>query len=211
MAGTKGRISRKSVAALKRGEWLTDDAVPGFKVRRPNRLALYGLNIRLNGRMRWISLGSEAELTPDQARAEAERYRGLKRQGVDPATLRDRQKAGLLLEEVAERFVKDHVTLKLRSRTASDYRALLRRLILPEFGRWKIESITEADVSRWHGSLSYSPTQANRCLAILSSLMMWSVRRSQIPAATWFGSASGPSTDTRTAVTSRRSLERSMS
>lgn len=177
MARTKARISRKSVAALQRGEWLTDDVIPGFKARRPNRLALYGLNIRLNGRMRWISLGSEAELTPDQARAEAERYRGLKRQGVDPATLRDRQKAGLLLEAVAERFVKDHVALKLRSRTAYDYRALLKRLILPEFGRWKIESITEADVSRWHGSLSDTPAQANRVLAILSSLMTWSVRR----------------------------------
>ena len=36
--------------------------------------------------MRWISIGTEADLTPDQARAEDERIRGLKRQGIDPAT-----------------------------------------------------------------------------------------------------------------------------
>ncbi len=78
--GQKLRINRRSVIALKRGDWLTDDLLPGFKARRPNRLVLYGVNIRLNGRMRWISLGSEAELTPDQARNEAERVRGLRRQ-----------------------------------------------------------------------------------------------------------------------------------
>jgi hypothetical protein len=69
MSGKKARISRKSVAGLERGDCITDDTVLGFKVRRPNRLALYGVNIRLNGRMRWISLGTEADLTPDQARA----------------------------------------------------------------------------------------------------------------------------------------------
>lgn len=93
MAGTKARISRATVASLQRGKWITDNTLPGFKVRRPNRLALYGLNIRLQGRMRWISLGTEADLTPDQARSEAERIRGLKRQGQDPASERDRRKA----------------------------------------------------------------------------------------------------------------------
>ena len=73
MAGRKTRIDRRSVAELRRGDWLTDNTLPGFKVRRPNRHALYGLNIRLNGRMRWYSIGSELDLTPDQARAEAER------------------------------------------------------------------------------------------------------------------------------------------
>jgi hypothetical protein len=67
MAGARARISRATVAALQRGAWITDNTLPGFKVRRPNRLALYGLNIRLQGRMRWISLGTEADLTPDQA------------------------------------------------------------------------------------------------------------------------------------------------
>ena len=99
MAGIKRRISRKSVAALRRGDWITDDSLPGFKARRPNRLVLYGLNIRLQGRMRWISLGTEADLTPDQARAEAERVRGLKRQGENPAAERDRRKRAVTVEK----------------------------------------------------------------------------------------------------------------
>jgi hypothetical protein len=52
--------------------------------------------------MRWISLGTEGDLTPDEARAEAERIRGLKRQGLDRARQRDRRKSAPLLAEVAE-------------------------------------------------------------------------------------------------------------
>jgi integrase len=176
MSGRKARISRKSVAGLRRGDWLTDDTVPGFKARRPNRLALYGVNIRLNGRMRWISLGTEADLTPDQARAEAERIRGLKRQGLDPARQRDRRKSAPLLAEVAERFLKEHAHSKLKPNTAERYRSLLDRLILSHFDRWSVESVAEADVSQWHAGLGNTPIQANRALSILSSLMTWAVR-----------------------------------
>jgi integrase len=176
MSGRKARICRKSVAALKRGDWITDDAVPGFKVRRPNRLALYGVNIRLNGRMRWISLGTEADLTPDQARAEAERIRGLKRQGIDPAQQRDRRKASPLLEDVAERFLKEHARPKLKPSSSERYASLFERLIFPRFDKWTIESLTESDVSEWHVGLASTPTQANRALQVLSSFMTWAVR-----------------------------------
>jgi integrase len=175
MAGVKRRINRKSVAGLQRGEWITDDILPGFKVRRPNRLALYGVNIRLSGRMRWISLGSEAELTPDQARGEAERIRGLKRQGIDPAAQRDRRNAGATLKAAAERFVKEHVQNKLRPRTAAHYEEMIDRLILPKFGKWRIGGVTRSDVGQWHGGMHRTPIQANRALAILSSLMAWAV------------------------------------
>lgn len=132
MAGKKARLSRKNVAALQRGEWITDETVPGFKVRRPNRLALYGVNIRLNGRMRWISLGTEADLTPDQARAEAERIRGLKRRGVDPARQRDRRKSNPLLEHAAERFLKEHARPKLKLSSSTRYSSLIRAAYLPD-------------------------------------------------------------------------------
>ena len=173
MAGITARISRATVSALGRGDWVTDNKLPGFKVRRPNRLALYGLNIRLHGRMRWISLGTEADLTPDEARAEAERIRGLKRQGLDPASERDRRKAAVGLDHAAKRFMAEHVRRKLKPRTTAHYQETLDRLILPRFGAWRVDSLTDADVAQWHSSMAATPTQANRALAILSSLMAW--------------------------------------
>lgn len=173
MPGKRARISRKSVAALERGNWISDDTLPGFKVRRPNKLALYGLNIRLNGRMRWISLGTEAELTPDQARAEAERIRGLKRQGQDPATERERRKHGATVKTIAERFMASHVRKKLRPSTQRFYEDHLYRLVLPMFGTWRLDSITATDIAEWHSSKHATPTQANRALAVMSSLFGW--------------------------------------
>jgi integrase len=177
MAGIRVRISRATVNGLKRGDWVTDTVLPGFKVRRPNRLALYGLNIRLQGRMRWISLGTEAELTPDQARSEAERIRGLKRQGQDPASDRDRRKGAISIEAAVVRFMAEHVRRKLKPRTAAHYAETFDRLIRRHFGRWRVDSLSEGDVAQWHANMMATPTQANRALAILSSLMTWTVRR----------------------------------
>jgi integrase len=173
VAGRIARISRSNVAALRQGDWITDSKLPGFMVRRPRRRALYGMSIRLNGRKRWISLGTEAELTPDQARGEAERIRGLKRQGIDPASERDRRKAAVAVSEAAKRFMAEHVEKKLKPRTAAHYQETLDRLIMPRFWDWRVDSINGADVSQWHGGMSETPTQANRALAILSSLMNW--------------------------------------
>ncbi len=176
MAGAKARISRATVRGLERGDWITDTVLPGFKVRRPNRLALYGLNIRLQGRMRWISLGTEADLTPSQARSEAERIRGLKRQGQDPASERDRRKGALSVDAAVARYMEEHVRRKLKSRTAAHYAETFDRLILPRFSTWRVDSVGESDVAQWHSSMVATPTQANRALAILSSLMSWTAR-----------------------------------
>jgi integrase len=173
MAGIKGRINRKSVAALQRGDWITDDSLPGFKARRPNRLVLYGLNIRLQGRMRWISLGSEADLTPDHARSEAERMRGLKRQGENPAAERDRRKGVVKVEAAVTDFLAEHVRPKLKARTAAHYDEMFTRLILPKFRSWRLDAVTQNDVTQWHLGMESTPIQANRALAILSSMMEW--------------------------------------
>ena len=153
MAGAKARISRATVRGLERGDWITDTVLPGFKVRRPNRLALYGLNIRLQGRMRWISLGTEADLTPSQARSEAERIRGLKRQGQDPASERDRRKGALSVDAAVARYMEEHVRRKLKSRTSAHYAETFDRLILPRFSTWRVDSVGESDVAQWHSSM----------------------------------------------------------
>ncbi|MEQ8822977.1 MAG: tyrosine-type recombinase/integrase [Filomicrobium sp.] len=177
MPGRKARISRKSIAALEPGDWITDDTLPGFRARRTNRLASYILSIRLNGRMRWITLGNEAELTPEQARAEAERLRGLKRQGVDPARERDRRKSAVLIRDALDLFLREHVSTKLKPRTATHYREVIERALKPEFGDCRINSVTNLDVSQWHASLSKTPTSGNRSLAILSSFFSWALAR----------------------------------
>lgn len=122
MASRRDRITRETVAALKRRESISDASLPGFIVRRPRKFALYGVRIRLNGGQRLLSIGTEAEFTPDQARGEAERIRGLKRQGRDPAAERDRQRQTPTMKSAADKFMAEHVRPKLRTSTAAHMR-----------------------------------------------------------------------------------------
>lgn len=71
----------------------------------------------------------------------------------------------------------EHVKRKLKPRTAAHYAEVLDRLILPRFCAWRVDSIAESDVAQWHSSMAATPTQANRALAILSSLMNWIERQ----------------------------------
>jgi integrase len=173
MPGGRKKITRHSVAGLERGGWITDVALPGFMARRPNRLVLYGLKMRINGRQRFLSIGTEAEFTPDEARRQAEKLRGDVRRGVDPAADRDRRKAALTLDEATNRFLAEHVRPKLRSTTARHYDEMLGRLVRPVLGSTRIDAITRGDIAQLHKRLKKTPFQANRALAILSSLMAW--------------------------------------
>jgi integrase len=173
MPGCRKRINRQSVAKLGRGAWLTDTSLPGFMARRPNKLVLYGLKMRINGRQRYLTIGTEAEFTPDEARRQAEKLRGDVRRGFDPAAERDRRKGALTLNEVADRFLGEHVRPKLRATTVRHYEEMLARLVRPVLGSARIDAITRGDVTQLHKRLKGTPFQANRALAILSSLMAW--------------------------------------
>jgi integrase len=141
-------------------------------LRRPNRLALYGLNIRLQGRMRWISLGTEADLTPSQARSEAERIRGLKRQGQDPASERDRRKGALSVDATVARYMEEHVR-PAQIAYGAHYAETFDRLTSSGSARGALTALV-SDVAQWHSH--GGDAEANRALAILSSLMSWTAR-----------------------------------
>src|SRR5262249_17917919 len=99
--------------------------------------------------------------------------RGDVRHGKDPAAGRDRRKAALTLNEAANRFMTEHVRPKLRSTTVRHYDEMLARLVRPVLGNARIDAITRGDVALLHKRLRRTPYQANRALAILSSLLAW--------------------------------------
>ena len=125
--------------------------------RRPNKLVLYGLKMRINGRQRFLSIGTEAEFTPDEAHRQAEKLRGDVRRGVDPAAERDRRKGALTLNEASERFLAEHVRPKLRSTTVRHYEEMLARLVRPALGSARIDAITRGDVAQLHKRLKKTP------------------------------------------------------
>ena len=182
--GERQRIGLREVRALGPGETVWDATVPGFGARRQTGAAVsFFLKYRnAEGRQRWHSIGRQgAPWTPEAARAEARRLLGLVAAGADPAAERSARKEAPTVAELAELFLAEHVETKRKPRTAREYRRLIGNVILPALGRNRVADVTRADVARFHHARRATPTEANRALALLSTMFNFSERVGERP------------------------------
>jgi len=102
------------------------------------------------------------------------------RNGADPAAERDAGRRAITVKELAERFDKEHIAIRVKASTAKEYRRNLERFILPALGQLTVTGITRADVAKFHHDLRHIPYQANRCLEVVSKMFslaeMWGLR-----------------------------------
>jgi integrase len=101
--------------------------------------------------------------------------------GEDPAADKAMERARLTVSELADRFMAEHVEQKRKSGTATFYRHLLDKIIRPEIGTAKADTLTRAAVARLHGRLKATPFQANRVLAVSGSLYVFAGRIGVLP------------------------------
>jgi integrase len=127
-----------------------------------------------------MSLGPSTVLTCDQARTRAMTIIAAVKNGEDPAADRAAKRNAATVSELAARFDKEHIAVRLKASTAKEYRGNLRRFILPALGRLAVPEITRADVAKFHHDLRHIPYQANRCLEVVSKMFvlaeMWGLR-----------------------------------
>ena len=64
----------------------------------------------------------------------------------------------------------DHVRPKRKPATAEFYRDILDRIVKPAIGTTKADKLTRLQVGKLHSSLSDTPFQANRVLAVIGSV-----------------------------------------
>jgi len=182
----QGRITKRSVDALqcpagKDREFLWDDAVSGFGVgAMQSGKKVYVCQYRRDGRSRRANIGEHGRLTPDQARSEAKKLLGAVETGSDPIAERAAARAVRTFGDVAGEFLALHVATKRKRRTGAEYRRILRTRILPALGAKRIVEVRRADVARLHASLVGTPYEANRVLAVLSSVWTWAARRDEV-------------------------------
>jgi integrase len=177
----RGKITIKSVAALSAEDGkevtLSDSALAGFEVRaRAGGAKVYAIRYRVGGgrdaEMRRYTIGKhDSPWTPDQARAEAKRLLAMVAAGKDPAGAKAEAKAAPTVAEFAERFLAEHAEAKRKASTASEYRRLLDRIILPALGKKRVADVTRQDIAKLHHANRAAPYQANRTLAVLSKMM----------------------------------------
>jgi len=128
------------------------------------------------GRVRWKTLGRVGDLSLEAARRRARVDAGLVNDDKDPLAVRDAARGAVTFGQVADRFLEDHVDARRRASTARHYRQAIETHLRPRFGARAIAEIAARDVLKFHHALKATPMQANRVVAILSSLCSWAVR-----------------------------------
>jgi integrase len=161
--------------------FIWDESIPGFGVRvMPSGRKSFVVQYRAGRRPRRMSLGPSTVLTCDQARTRAITIIAAVKNGEDPAADRAAKRNAATVTDLAERFDKEHISVRLKPSTAKEYRNTLKRFILPALGRLAVPEITRADVAKFHHDLRHIPYQANRCLEVVSKMFvlaeMWGLR-----------------------------------
>jgi integrase len=161
--------------------FLWDEGIPGFGLRvMPSGRKSFVVQFRAGRRARRMSLGPSTVLTCDQARTRAITIIAAVKNGEDPAADRAAKRNAATVNDLAERFDKEHISVRLKASTAKEYRSNLKRFILPALGRLAVPEITRADVAKFHHDLRHIPYQANRCLEVVSKMFglaeMWGLR-----------------------------------
>jgi integrase len=133
---------------------------------------------------RRLTLGSAVTLTPDEARRAARLELAKVRLGDDPLKVRTDGRRAATVAEVARAYLSDHAHAKRKPRTAEHYRDIIERIVIPEIGTMKAESVTRADVARLHLKWKHTHVQANRTLGIISGLYGFAAKRGLVPEGT---------------------------
>jgi integrase len=178
------KLTKRTIDATEPQEaefFIWDESIPGFGVRvMPSGRKSFVVQYRAGRRPRRMSLGPSTVLTCDQARTRAITIIAAVKNGEDPAADRAAKRNAATVSDLAERFDKEHIAVRLKASTAKEYRGNLRRFILPALGRLAVPEITRADVAKFHHDLRHIPYQANRCLEVVSKMFvlaeMWGLR-----------------------------------
>jgi integrase len=175
---TVKRITSDVVNRLQAGERVSDDKLPGFRVRRQTTTRrVYQFNYYINGVRKQMKIGVHGMVTPDgitswtpdAARREAKRLAGLVAQGIDPKADRP-GKGAPTVKDLFDRYIAEHVKRLRKDSTAREYKGAFKKHLSAPLGHRKVAEITRADVEKLHRELHRKPSTANMCLAVLSAM-----------------------------------------
>ena len=181
---TTQRITKRTVDALQsnsRERTVWDDTVSGFGVRvRPtgakSYVVLYRAGAGRGAPLRRYTIAAVGKITPERARARAKAILGAVAHGHDPASEKAAERGCPTVAELVDRFMADHVRSKRKAGTAEFYRDILGRIVKPAVGTTKADKLSRGQIGKLHSSLSETPFQANRMLAVVGSMYSFAGR-----------------------------------
>lgn len=124
------------------------------------------------GRPRWMHLGNAGSIGLSDARRLAGRIMFQVAEGKDPAAERAALRIAGSFEELADRY-REHAMKRNRSWKQAD--KLVRRYLLPRWGKLRAADISRSDVKALFAQIE-APILANQVLAAASAIFAWAIR-----------------------------------
>jgi integrase len=159
-----------------------DDKIAGFGVRvtaAGSRAFIIAYRVKGTRQQRQVTIGRFPNWTTGAARTEAKDYRRKVDGGGDPRGDFAAERAAPTMADLADRFVKEHLPRKLRPATAESYKRALKLHIRPFFGKFKkVADVDFDDIEKLHFKVTAAgtPSEANRCVSVLSKMFSLSVK-----------------------------------
>jgi len=171
----------EKATAKEKPYFLFDDHLSGFCVRiTPGGKKTYYVQYMVNKKIQRVAIGAHGIFTTEMARNQATILLGKIKAGADPQKEKSIKRRELLVKDLAERYMEEHVIPHCKPSTAKGYRQYLDKHIIPFFGDMKIRDVQRSDVAEFHHSLRRTPYEANHGLEIISKMFnlaeMWGLR-----------------------------------
>jgi integrase len=168
---TVSRLAPKAKAYL-----VWDANMRGMAVRiQPTGHRSYVLVYRYRNKPRWYHIGATDQIGLAEARKLAAELMLRVLKGEDPQTDKQAKRGNGTFAELATRYLEEHAKRKNKSWQQAD--KLVRRNLLPTWGRLDANSISRSDVRAIMGKMSDAPVTANQTLAAASAIFAWAIRQ----------------------------------
>jgi integrase len=184
-AAMKAKLTKREIDAVEpatKDVLVWDIELKGFGLKvTPTGAKVYLIQYRMGGRgarVQRYTIGRHGSpWTPESARSEAGRLLGRVKNKTDPAKEKKKAAAEHKAEAqaptfaaFADRYIEEYARPYKKPRTIEEDERNLRLHIKPAFGRLKLKDVTAADIAKFHAVRRSTPTNANRCRALLSHI-----------------------------------------
>ncbi len=149
-----------------------DSELEGFGVRvHPTGRKVYLVRYRVKDAtktQRKQNIARASDMPPDRARDLARGIFAQVAEGKDPMKARQLDKEAPTVEDMANRYMKEHAKPFKKERSVVLDEKNFRIHILPVLGKKRVKDVTKANILSLVGSLSETPATGNQCIALLS-------------------------------------------
>ena len=165
MAGRKLiRIGKRAVDAVKPGDadfvcWDRDLTGFGLRVRKSGR-KVYVVQTRVDGKLRWFTIGQHGPLSPDEARRKALEILAGARNGIDAREEVRPADDAPTMRDLGRRFLDEYVPVHCKPSTAAEYQRSVRLFVDTTIGDLRVDRVQRKDIAALHHGLRDKPYQA---------------------------------------------------